>query len=190
MKKILFFGLCIAVFAECNNPSEQRSPDANLFVDVETLLNRQVLWLNARKPAVNKTVMVNSQSEIRQKTVSDWEKELAVFKELNIGKPGLQASYRITVPEARTRLYTLKPSEHANVQWLRIEFEDDTLHIRRMEGMIKQTNYLYHSEKKLQIRFKGKTEEKWQVDDYQIDSKKKILFSDQEVLQIKGKIKG
>lgn len=185
LKKILFFGLLWGMVA-CDDPSVQRSPSAGLFVDVEALINAQTQALDSLSPEVAKTILVNGRAENRTNADISWEKELAAFKELNISKPGLQNSYDVSSTAPNVRLYTLKPGEHANVQWLKVTFVNGTSRIQGMDGLIKQSNYLYRSEKLLQMTFSPDNQGREQLDAYQIESRKKILFGDEEMLKITG----
>ncbi len=170
-------------FAACDDPSLQPSSSNGSFIDVEALINNQAQTLDSRHAQIDKNVWVNGQTEKQTIGEVNWEKELNAFKELDISKPGLQSSYAISSPQPHTRLYTLKSGEHAKVQWLKVTFAEDTTQLHSIEGLIKQTNYLYQSEKLLHADF-----EQNRFAGYRIASKKKILFGDEEMLKIQGQV--
>ncbi len=188
LKKILFCCLIAGSFTACDDPSVQRSPLAGLFVDAESLMDIQVRLLDSLQPEVSKTIVINAQAQDHTTQDINWEKELAIFKELNISKPGLQSSYTVSSPSPKVRVYTLKPEEHANVQWLKVTFASDTAQIQTIEGLTKRTNYLYQSEKLLHVSFRPTTQRVVQLVSYQIESRKKILFGEEEKLKIQGKL--
>ena len=183
MKKILFFVLVAGGFTACDDPSLQPGSSAGNFINVEDLINNQAQLLDSQHAQIDKNVWVNGQTE--KQTIEDvnWEKELNAFKELDISKPGLQSIYSISAPQPHTRLYTLKSGEHAKVQWLKVTFAEDTTQLQSMEGLIKQTDYLYQSEKLLHADF-----DQNHFAGYRIASKKKILFGDEEMLKIQGQV--
>lgn len=172
----------------CDDPSIQHDSSLGYFVKTESLITTQAQSLDLSSPEVAKSILANGQGENHNTHDVDWEKELAVFKELDISKPGLQHSYSITQPDSHTRLYTLKSDEHGKVQWLKVIFGNDSTQIRSLEGLIKQTNYLYQSEKLLQISFHPNRQGEESLAGYQIESRNKILFGSEETLKIKGEI--
>jgi hypothetical protein len=187
LKKPLLICLLIYLLTACDDPSVRNGQGNYLFVDTEVLVNQQVDLLDSAKPAVLKTVETNGISEQKTMPTTDWKRELAAFSDLNISKPGLQASYAVT-SAANVRLYELKPGEKAELQWLKVGFGADTTQITSLEGMLKRSNYLYDFEKHLRMRLKPGQDQKIQVSDYQIDTKQKLIFSSEEILRVNGKV--
>ena len=159
----------------------------HLFLDTEALVNQQVDLLSLSKPAVLKTVETNGIREQKLMPATDWRRELAAFSDLNISKPGLQASYAVSSPGAGIRLYTLKPGEKAELQWLKISFGADTTQVTALEGLLSRRNYLYTFEKHLQMRLAPGQANKMQVSGYQINTKQKLIFSRKQILRVGGK---
>jgi len=188
LKKILFLGLTLAGIAACNNQAPVGSSSIGAFVPVESLIDDQARFLDSLRPEVSKQVMANQKAETLVTQRINWAKELAMFKELDISKPGLRASYTISEPQPRVRLYTLKPDERANVQWLKVTFADDTAHIRSMEGVVRQSNYLYRSEKRLQLQLQPNRQGTPQIVGYRIANQKKILFNNEENLHVEARM--
>lgn len=172
----------------CGSPSVKTSPSSAEFVSVDTLIDKQISLLDSVKPVVNKEIFVDGQTESQRVRKIDWGKELAIFRELDISKPGLQDNYYVSTPSPGVRLYTLKSGKNSVVQHLKIQFTSDASQIVTMEGVVAQNNYLYKSEKLLSLNFQTSGQNTVYLADYQIKTTKKILFGEEEIMQIQAKL--
>ncbi|MDJ1502436.1 hypothetical protein [Xanthocytophaga agilis] len=188
MKKIIFLGLSTCCLWACGSPSVKTSPSSAEFVSVDTLIDMQISLLDSVKPVVNKEIFVDGQTENQRIKYVDWGKELAIFRELDISKAGLQDNYSVTSPAPGVRLYTLKSGKNSVVQHLKIQFASGSSQIARMEGVIAQNNYLYKSEKLLSLDFQTSDQNNVYLANYEIKTTKKILFGDEEIMQIHAKL--
>ncbi len=187
MKNPLLALLLITLLAACDDPSVRNGQTNHLFVDTQSLVNRQIELLDSLKPIVLKQVETNETKQRQSVRTTDWRRELAAFSDLDISKPGLQASYTVTDTAAGVRLYKLKPGEKADLQWLKIGFGMDTTQIRFLEGSLKRSNYLYTFEKHLLMQLQPGQGNRTQLSEYRIATKQKLIFSSEENLRVSGK---
>ena len=188
MKNPSFICLLAYLLTACDDPSVRNGQSSHLFVDTESLVNQQIDLLDSLKPAVLKEVETNGTTQRQSVQATDWRRELAAFSDLNISKPGLQASYTVANTAAGVRLYKLKPGEKADLQWLKIGFGTDSTQIQSLEGWLQRSNYLYTFEKHLLMQLQPGQGDKTQLSEYRIITKQKLIFSREENLRVSGKI--
>ena len=188
MKKLLLAFLLITLLAACDDPSVRGGQTNHLFVDTQSLVNRQIALLDSLKPTVVKEVETNGTKQRQSVRTTDWRRELAAFSDLDISKPGLQASYAVTDSAGVVRLYRLKPGEKADLQWLKIGFGTDTTQILSLEGLLKRSNYLYTFEKHLQMQLQPGQGNNTQLSEYRITTKQKLISGSEENLRVSGEV--
>ncbi|WP_337043276.1 hypothetical protein [Emticicia sp. 17c] len=177
--RILLFVLLF--LSACTNPETRIS--SNQYYDVAGLVNEQIKALSAKKPLVEKNVMLaNKQERIETKDI-DWEKELELFLQADLNKQSYQLSY-VTENTANTTTYRLKPAEKLPVKYVAIEW-DENKKPRRIEAVMQTSNYLYESDKTLVAIF-----EKGHLSEYQIKGYQELFVGSRKNFAIHGKIKG
>ncbi len=171
----------LALLTACGDPTVQA--DGMCLVDLNSLIDGQVQRLDSSRLEVQKEIRINGQPENRTTSRIDWSKELAVFRELDICKPGLRGSYMLSQPAANVRLYNRKPGENTAVHWLKLTYDKDG-RVATIEGVTGRSNYLYDSEKRLKLQLQASGT----LAGYEIASRKKIIFGSEEHLVINSSL--
>ncbi|MNK38883.1 hypothetical protein D3C87_574830 [compost metagenome] len=136
----------IAVFAlallSCN---QRKAADANtsfLYFDIKGYFGKEIVRLQKLNPTVQKTVSVNGAAENKSATITDWQKELAIFVNADINKTSWRGSFKIA-QENGSDVYT---SDNKKIPVKKIVVEKHDLKINKVEIIIDNKNILYRSQ--------------------------------------------
>ena len=80
-----FFGvIAVLVMVSCESTTDQIG--GKTYYDLRGFVENQTKILKDTKPLVYKKLLVNNKSEVIRLKISDWEKELELFKQLDLNK--------------------------------------------------------------------------------------------------------
>lgn len=182
MKYFLGIIVILTIFSCDATPDQTQVKN---YYDLKGFIDNQIKVLNDSKPLVGKKLMVNNKNEAIEVKISDWEKELELFKQLDINKPAFKTSYEVKqsdTSDSTTIEYTLKPSEKAPVKILKIVL-DKNKNLKILLAKVKQENNLYHSDKTLSILV-----DKSMITSYKIVGYQQLKYFDKKPFEIEGKI--
>ena len=176
------------IISSCQNSAPQNQP--NVYYDVADYVKRQVADLSARKPLVNKTVLINAKTSRQDIRDVNWSRELELFSQADINKPALRNSYRITRPDSLTYQYTLRKSEEKlTVRSLRVQLDSATRQPRRIEAVLQTSNPLYASERHLLMESESAGRNQWQMRHYKVSGFQKLPYFDKNEFAVEGVVK-
>ncbi len=185
--KYIFFACFILTIFSCNSPSSQS--DTKTYFDLKGLLDAQIKLLNQSKPLVKKSLMVSNNQEQTAVTITDWEKELELFRQADLNKPAYKQSYETIKSEkadTTTIEYRLKNTEKLPVKVLRIFLNKDQ-QFMGLWAEVHQENMIYHSDKTLLMSCdpskSGATIKSYQVKGYQ-----KLVYFDEKPFSVRGEL--
>jgi hypothetical protein len=144
----LAFGLLVGL-SSCNEVTGNAD---NRFVALEALLDEQVRLLESANPAVKKSVLAAGGTQEKTFRDVDWQKELAAFRQADLGKPGLRGAYTVQDVAPNVRVFRVKPGENSEVQEVRVEFAEGN-RVRSVQALVNDENYLYHTRRTFRIDF-------------------------------------
>lgn len=182
MKYFLGIIVILTIFS-CDATPDQTQ--IKTYYDLKGFIDNQIKVLNDTKPMVSKKLMVNGKKEDITAKISDWEKELELFKQLDINKPAFRTSYEVKeldTTDSTTIEYTLKPSEKASVKVLKIVL-DKNKNLKTLWAKVQQENNLYHSDKMLSFLANKST-----ITSYKIVGFQQLKYFDKKPFEIEGKI--
>lgn len=184
MRVALPFLLLFLSLTACDSPAEQNlSP---VYFDVAGFIDSQVKELSARKPTVEKTLLVGDKKSRQATADVNWRRELELFSQADINKPALRGSYRIDRPDSLTYNYTLRPTEERlTVRSLRVQMDRATGQPRRIEAVLVTDNPLYTSEQHLLFEKKPGS----QSIHYNLTGFQKLAYIDKRDFMVDGEIK-
>lgn len=142
MKKfsIIYLSIAVATLSSCNTSISYKS--TTTFFDIPTFINTEAARLQKENPLVTKTVSNEKSTETKQLKISNWQKELAQFANIDINKSGsielvkerrADTLFFNTTPDAKNRLnITIVLNEEQPVK-IRIFKETKNLLFRNME---------------------------------------------------------
>lgn len=179
MKKVIGLLTFWALLSACNE--EVKENKTNKYFDLKGLIEKQIKTLNVQKPIVQKSITTADSSENQLVKKIDWAKELELFIQADLNKPAFTQSYQVDSSSMGVK-YSLKDSEKLPVKYLVISrVGEDGISV---EAFINTNNYLYETERHLQLSVKNS-----ELTDYQIDGFQKIVFGKRKVFKINGVIK-
>ncbi len=181
----LFITYLVFLFCACQPSSTDTQ--TKFYFDVKGLIETQIKTLNALRPTVNKKLMVNGQAENQQTTITDWAKELELFKQMDINKPSYKQSYE-TISNDNIIEYRLKANEKLAVKFLKIQM-DDTKKPMAIEAQIVIENQLYKSKKQLKVVFGKNIKGKWGIKTYEIHGFQHLSLTDAKPFEVSSEIK-
>ena len=184
----LIFLLFALIISSCQSSAPPNQP--NVYYDVAGYVKRQVADLSARKPLVNKTVLINAKTSRQDSRDVNWSRELELFSQADINKPALRSSYYITRPDSLTYQYTLKKSEEKlTVRSLRVQLDSVTRQPSRIEAVLQTDNALYVSERHLLMESGSAGRNQWQVRRYKVSGFQKLPYFERNDFAVEGAVK-
>jgi hypothetical protein len=158
------------------------------FVNLAQFIEEQASLLDSLNPAVEKKVLINQAYEQQILHNVNWGRELELFLRADISKPALQASYQIEEQDKQVRIFRPRTGENPDIQYLKISFDEQGQEIKSIEAHISQDNFLYRSEKKINLRCKQNASGQTQIETYQIKGFQKLIFNDQVPYEIQARV--
>ncbi len=154
------------------------------YFKLDSLLTAQVDQLSQRNVTLKKKAMVNG--EVEEETLeadsSLWAEELAIFRELDLNKPGTLNAYEVSKSNSRI-VYNLKPEEkQSGVISMEIELEGGVP--AKLEAEFVEDNNLYTSNRKYLLTFSNQAALK----SYKITGRQKVAFGDWVDYEVEGEI--
>ena len=146
------------------------------YFPVKAYLDAQAARLNQQHPAVTKRVQLRGEApETTRVPRVDWTKELQIFYQADLNKPALRGAYAVdsgtTAGGARLYTYTRKTGFANPVTVLRVE--QDGSGVRAVSATLAQTNPLFSSQKKMELRAQNGT-----ITSYQVRGVQKLILFD------------
>lgn len=162
------------------------------YLDVDSLVNRQVNRLVARKAHLRKTAVVGGlRDEQRwQPDSTQWANELDVFRQLDaINRPGIISSFDkkfLSDPLSNLQIEQVAAKHPAPVAWFRI-YRQTPDKIRKIEAHYLERNALFTSGRTLtwELNLTGNQPE---LAHYLIQGFQKMVASDSVLYRIEGTI--
>lgn len=82
--------------SSCLNQTTSNTPSTtNQFFDLEAFFDEEAAFLNKKGMQVHKVIQHNQQQEEQTAAVTDWNKELRLFKNSNINKASWRDKYQV-----------------------------------------------------------------------------------------------
>lgn len=149
------------------------------FFPWEKYLNAQIDSLAKHPHAVNKTILLDGQKEVKHLSTIDWKQEWAMFLHADINTPAAASSYD-NLSEDGFVWYSLKADEKLPVKKLYIQLDPQD-RPAKVEIIIEEKNFLFETQKKLNMNFAdGK------VQTYSIDGTQQMRWMSPTHYQLLG----
>jgi hypothetical protein len=177
MRIVLLSLLFLASCTQSENKIQSKT-----YYDLAGLMNQQISDLSAKKPLVEKTVVLADKQERIETKDIDWNKELELFLQADLNKQSYQSGYTIEVKDKKNS-YQLKKGEKLPVTQLVIEFDEKDLP-KHIEATMHTKNYLYESAKKLTADLENS-----QLKTYKIEGYQELFIGSKKSFSVEGKVK-
>jgi hypothetical protein len=177
MRILLLLSLFLASCTQSENKIQSKT-----YYDLAGLINQQISDLSAKKPLVEKTVILADKQELIETKDIDWNKELELFLQADLNKQSYQSGYTIDTKD-KIVSYQLKAGEKLSVTQLLIEFDEKDLP-KHIEATMHTNNYLYESDKKLTADLVNN-----QLKTYKIEGYQELFVGSRKNFGVVGKIK-
>lgn len=149
---ILGFSFLLGLSVACQ-PSHEQSSSPKVYADIAGMVNGHIEDLVASGATLEKVAELDGETE-ELSVVYDkeaWEKELALFKEVDINTPRLLDAYDIKT-EGQSVLYVPKPSSDGlEVQRILLQYEGDK--IVAFQAVTEDKNALFTTQRTLTMGF-------------------------------------
>ncbi len=178
MRLVLILFIFLAACTQTENKIRSKS-----YFDLAGLVNQQITNLSAKKPLLEKALVLEDKQEHIETRDIDWNKELELFLQADLNKQSYQLAYTIDVKDKKLN-YLLKEGEKMPVKRLTIEFDDKDLP-KHIEAVMNTDNYLYESDKKLMLELVNN-----QLKSYKIEGYQQLFIGSKKNFSVEGKIKG
>ncbi len=160
-------------------------PPSMMQFNCDSLIDRQVTLLSNQPATLKKFTRVGD-SEAEAQLGSNqfkWSIELAPFRVLNrINNPIYQANYRVTTapdPKSNLTIKSWTAINSAPVLSLKVYYLNGSEHIKRVEAVMVESNFVFTSRQTMQLDFNLLAEIP-QLEHYQISGSQKFLFGNIE----------
>ena len=163
--------------------SQEATIQQKKYFDLADFINKKTTQLIDNQPVTQKNISVDDKTETIETSKIDWKKELELFAQADLNKQAYQASY--DAKESPNLLfYTLKNGEDLPVKSLKIELDSLSKTPKNIEATLRTKNYLYESEKHLQMTLAdGK------LKNYLIEGSQELFLGSKKRFRIAGHIK-
>ena len=177
----LFFSL-----VSCQK-EETRDGAPKAYYDLKGFIENQIVYLNEKKPEVSKTAILGGKREASKTHEVDWKKELELFVQADINKPSYRQSYEVIQNGPLQYEYRIKPGNDLPVAYLKIDTDSVLKQPLRVEVLIRASNKVYNSEKKLVLNA-AKRNNLPEINSYDVSGYQKLIFVEKKVFSIHGEI--
>ena len=172
------FALLVGL-AACERPAPPASTEQSAFFDLTGYLQEQTARLQQEQPPVLKSVIAKGQpTETMQMEAMDWEKELAIFQELDLSRPALRDFYteeRHTLPNGSTvSVFTKDAEAAAPVDQLQLTVSP-AQKLERLEAVVLEENMLFYSKRNISLDADPGS---GNLTSYRVEGVQKLVFGD------------
>jgi hypothetical protein len=179
----IFFLTIVFLLFSCENTST--APEG---FTLNVFLDEQIRQLEQTRPEVLKKASVEEKTENQTLKNLNWNKELDLFRQTDVLRPSLINRYtQQQMPHSK--IFTLKAGENLPVQTLTLTYDQDSTQITRLEAFVKQENYLYKTERHLQMDLTKLPSGKMQLQTYSISGKRKLVFASETTYSVQANLK-
>ncbi|WP_299706493.1 hypothetical protein [uncultured Pontibacter sp.] len=177
--RIIGFLALLLGFAACERPTPRLANGAEPAYDLTGYLQEQTARLQQRKPPVLKSVTTKGQQpETTQMDDVDWEKELAIFQEVDLSRPALRDFYREerhTLPNGSTvSIFTKDAEAAAPVERLQLTVSPFQ-RLEHLEAIVLEENMLFYSKRNITLTAESGS---GNLTGYRVEGVQKLIFGD------------
>jgi hypothetical protein len=122
-------------------PSVKEQKGSFTYFDLKGFFEKESARLNKSNPVITKTVMVNGSTETKKIRIADWQKEFAMFSDVDINRSAWAGLFS-TDKDSKRELYTSN-NKKVPVKEVLILKRDNKLY--GLQVLVKNTNMLYSS---------------------------------------------
>jgi len=187
--RFLFFLISIITLVSCNQTSLKYDKP---YFDFDSLINSQVASLVKANASLSKTVLLDRKSDQATMKIDSAiiAHELDVFRQLDlINKPLYRDAYEITDGEKDSRsnllVRTYRSKRTSPVPFVNFYYQQDFLHLKKIESYYVENNTLYSTKRKLQLEFDDSSGHLL-LSRYELTGTQKMILSDSVKFLIKG----
>jgi hypothetical protein len=162
------------------------------YFDFDSLINTQVALLVKESASLSKTVLLDGKRDLStiKPDSAIIAHELDVFRQLDlINKPLYRNAYEISDGEKDSRsnlmVRTYKSKNPSPVPFVSFYYQNDFLHIKKIESYYVENNSLYSTKRKLQLEFDDTTGTLL-LSRYELTGTQKMILSDSVKFLIEG----
>ncbi|PVY40412.1 hypothetical protein [Pontibacter virosus] len=165
--------------AACERPTPPLATDREPAYDLTGYLQAQTARLQQEQPPVLKSVITKGQpTETLQMEELDWEKELAIFQEVDLSRPALRDFYREerhSLPNGSTvSIFTKDAEAAAPVDRLQLTISPSQK-LESLEAMVLEENLLFYSKRNISLSAEPGT---GNLSSYRVEGVQKLIFGD------------
>ena len=163
----------------CQSAPEQMQKNDLTYFDLKGFFEKESARLSKTSPFITKTVRVNDFSETKRIRITDWNKELEIFKDADINKNSWKGLFKITKLSDKEQYTT--DSKKVPVKVLTVSYKKGSTQVNELSCLqivVKNTNLLYNSTDTL-IYYPDSL--------YEVKKTQNILLLSSKLYQISGK---
>ena len=177
--RIIGFLALLCGFTACERPAPRLADGAEPAYNLTAYLQEQTARLQQQQPPVLKSVTTKGQPpETIQMDEVDWEKELAIFQEVDLSRPALRDFYREerhTLPNGSTvSIFTKDAQAAAPVERLQLTVSPFQK-LEHLEAVVLEENMLFYSKRNITLAAEPGT---GNLTSYRVEGVQKLVFGD------------
>ncbi len=185
----LFFLIAVIACVSCNQTNLKYDKP---YFDFDSLINTQVAELVKANASLSKTVSLDGRSDRSTMKIDSaiLAHELDVFRQLDvINKPLYRDAFEISDGEKDSRSNLIvrkyKSKNPSPVPFVNFYYQNDFLHLKKIESYYVENNTLYSTKRQLQLDFDD-TSGKLLLSRYVLTGTQKMILSDSVKFSIEG----
>lgn len=178
-----FYSLLLLALTACGVENENTGTEvsATPFFKLESYFSQEIVRLDSLQPVLQKTVVVDGQSEEKRVESTDFEKELQIFRRSDINRPAWVDKYQVdSILEngSLTEVHYMALDTSLNTRLLKVRFSNGGVEEIQIQNRARSA--IASTEQNLQYRPDRS---------YRIESKQKTIGSDARKISIDVEIR-
>lgn len=190
---MLLFVLSVSSLSGCEGVVGNKVKNTGVYYDLVSLLDHQVVLLDALQPTVEKITVIDGNREVKavQLDSAGWVRELEIFYGADINEPVLRDAYvreeGIAGDSLNVITYRALDSQKVKIDCLSVFYhhgEDSPAYVK---ALYKENNALYEAERILKLSFDD-LQDPPVLRTYSIEGTQKMLMKDTISYKVEAKI--
>lgn len=183
MKKAVLPILAALAVVSISCSQEENADFEKQYIDLKSVIEAAVIQNEAENPSFNKEVWINEETETITTQKLDWDRELEVFHLADLNKRDYLNKYAKDSTAYQVK-YSLLPEMEAPVKELIVKFDTNSA-VSAIKAVLLTDNFLYESERELDLKFTNS-----RLVQYEVDGWQELFIGSKKTYRLKSTKKG
>lgn len=183
MKKAVLPILAVLSVVSISCSQEENADFERQYIDLKSVIETTIHQNETENPSFNKEVWINEETETITTQKLDWNRELEVFYLADLNKRDYLNKYAKDSTAFQVK-YSLLPDMEAPVKELIVRFDSNSA-VSAIKAVLLTDNFLYESERELDLKFSNS-----KLVQYEVDGWQELFIGSKKTYRLKSTKKG